>query len=622
MHADPTNVAKFTDSPSKNVALFIDGRGVNADIVALAKREFFRFLPSDCHFFFVLGTHDQQRVGESLFEDSGICLKFTNIEAMNEEMKPSHAFRLNDIRDYSTLLLHADFWNFFVKRGYEYCLILQHDVNMFRYFPMNDFHCFRYIGAPWPLPETPEHEVYRVTASNIGNGGCSFRHMPSMIRYITKFLHTGLYLRAMSSFGKAVRETCRQKGSSRWHILEDVFFAWANFIDTNVEPFCMPTRNQAFQFALESVWPEAGVGINDSTYTPIFGHQLPIFFENQFRLWSRFTTMPYFYVFDYGPQIHRSGFNQITQRFAREFLSSPEGCILFLGYADVDIINQKGYLDRPWVGIFHTNRLPPTEKIWNSLMSLIQIKMHPNIVSVMQNCRGIFALSKSHRDEINETLKEIEMEHNTIFNIPIDVIYFPNADPSTKRLFDKNRFKKNPRIVQIGQQYRRLTSIFRVRVPDSFHKIILEYPHPHYNMIMDQEISANPLSQTDRRSVQTLPFLDHDAYDDLLSTSVIFLDLISASSNNTVTECMLNETPLVVNRVPSVEEYLGSEYPLFYDALNDVYNLLSDPSIFEKASLYMKNLKYSENFTHDKLIRNIMDSFITRGLYGFPMDIY
>jgi hypothetical protein len=42
-------------------------------------------------------------------------------------------------------------------------------------------------------------------------------------------------------------------------------------------------------------------------------------------------------------------------------------------------------------------------------------------------------------------------------------------------------------------------------------------------------------------------------------------------------------TPLLVNRLPAVEEYLGPDYPLFYADLSQIESLL-EPSRLQAAS--------------------------------------
>jgi hypothetical protein len=69
------------------------------------------------------------------------------------------------------------------------------------------------------------------------------------------------------------------------------------------------------------------------------------------------------------------------------------------------------------------------------------------------------------------------------------------------------------------------------------------------------------------RPVQVTARLNHPDYDALLAKSVIFLDLIDASGVTTVVECLARGTPLLINKIPAVEEYLGADYPLYYSSL-------------------------------------------------------
>lgn len=54
-------------------------------------------------------------------------------------------------------------------------------------------------------------------------------------------------------------------------------------------------------------------------------------------------------------------------------------------------------------------------------------------------------------------------------------------------------------------------------------------------------------------------------YEELLSSSVVLLKLKGAGGCTTVIECIARNIPIVVNRLPALEEYLGKNYPLFYD---------------------------------------------------------
>jgi Polysaccharide pyruvyl transferase len=65
-------------------------------------------------------------------------------------------------------------------------------------------------------------------------------------------------------------------------------------------------------------------------------------------------------------------------------------------------------------------------------------------------------------------------------------------------------------------------------------------------------------------SVHVVQRLSNEEYDALLSDSIVFLHLADAAAVNTVVECIVRNTPLLVNRLPGLEEMLGKGYPGFY----------------------------------------------------------
>lgn len=69
-----------------------------------------------------------------------------------------------------------------------------------------------------------------------------------------------------------------------------------------------------------------------------------------------------------------------------------------------------------------------------------------------------------------------------------------------------------------------------------------------------------------QRAVDDVPRLDAEAYDERMARGVCMTKLFGAAANNVVVECMARDTPLLVNRLPEVEWYLGQEYPLFFDS--------------------------------------------------------
>jgi hypothetical protein len=63
--------------------------------------------------------------------------------------------------------------------------------------------------------------------------------------------------------------------------------------------------------------------------------------------------------------------------------------------------------------------------------------------------------------------------------------------------------------------------------------------------------------------------------------NIVFINLIDASAVNTIIECIVRNTPIFVNRLPATEEALGISYPLFYNEISEVTNMLNMNKITE-----------------------------------------
>lgn len=65
-----------------------------------------------------------------------------------------------------------------------------------------------------------------------------------------------------------------------------------------------------------------------------------------------------------------------------------------------------------------------------------------------------------------------------------------------------------------------------------------------------------------------------EEYDELLTKNIVFIDLFDAASNNTIVECIIRNTPIIVNKVGGVSEYLGNNYPLYFDDIKIFHTYL------------------------------------------------
>ena len=98
-------------------------------------------------------------------------------------------------------------------------------------------------------------------------------------------------------------------------------------------------------------------------------------------------------------------------------------------------------------------------------------------------------------------------------------------------------------------------------------------------------LSAEPRFAENTREVQHLP---DPAYDALLAENIAFLQLYDAGANNTVVECIARATPLLVNPLPAIVEYLGPNYPFYYESLAEAADKAMDLDLIERTHLYLR----------------------------------
>lgn len=98
-------------------------------------------------------------------------------------------------------------------------------------------------------------------------------------------------------------------------------------------------------------------------------------------------------------------------------------------------------------------------------------------------------------------------------------------------------------------------------------------------------------------SVDFIEKLGNDDYDNLLTENIVFINLVDASAVNTIIECIVRNTPIVVNNHPAVVELLGVSYPLYFNSTNNYYemnreisDLLSNTNNIRKAHTYIQGL--------------------------------
>lgn len=107
--------------------------------------------------------------------------------------------------------------------------------------------------------------------------------------------------------------------------------------------------------------------------------------------------------------------------------------------------------------------------------------------------------------------------------------------------------------------------------------------------------------------ITTFYNLTTEEFMDIISFSIIFLDFDGVSANNSVLECIKYNIPLLVRRCREVEYYLGHEYPMYFNDINDINNILDNIDSFIKNAIeYLKNMNKTK-FSLTYNVANVLE---------------
>lgn len=285
-----------------------------------------------------------------------------------------------------------------------------------------------------------------------------------------------------------------------------------------------------------------------------------------------------------GPQvswdIHFFGWKPCLD--ALQVLHNESG-IFFIGYLDNLAAFEE--IKEPFIGFFHhVPENPPIieNREWSKKFKGVSHYIQTDLWKRnSKKCKGIFTLCNYLKTYLQEKA-----------DIPVESILYPLHE--TKTHFSWDAFEANPNKLLLNPGN-------WVRDFEFFKK--LKSPLP--KAITEQ---WNFLDPTD--DIQILGYQSHANYDRLLNQNIVFQSYCDVCASNTILECIGKNTPIILNRLPASQEYLGSEYPLFYESMEEAEGMISDKNRQWDAHLYLKNMDKSKfslkSFFHD---------FVNSGIY-------
>jgi hypothetical protein len=455
----------------------------------------------------------------------------------------------------------------------DYVLINQWDGYIINFDKWSDqFFDYDYIGAPWWWKDD---SLYG------GNGGFSLRSKETMIKVINyiSILETNINTSTKNYMKHSNLIICP----------EDVYFS------KNIQEFNLgkvADRKTAFDFSTETIYNVNSFG----------GHC----FWLSDNLWEErvFTqSIITFKLHEFIKSEHRGGWNTVIDALYKINIINNISPYLFLDVIERYFLwSNNPEIKILWSGIIHCTPITPTYLDYFNISNLFKNKCFLNS---LDNCYCIFSLSTYITNYLEKEFSNINK------NIKIFTLKHP-IEMDNIKLFDINNYIKNPikKLVQIGQQLRKCSSIYLL---DNIkhQKIWLTGTKnlKRCEKLLKKEsiyLSVNILHKNKVNMYYTSTI---DEYDHILSYNIVFIDLYDASANNVVLECIIRNTPIIIKKIGAVVEYLGEDYPLYFDNLDQVIDLLNIDKI-RLSHEYLKKMDKT-NLTMNTFLKNMINNLMS-----------
>jgi hypothetical protein len=288
----------------------------------------------------------------------------------------------------------------------------------------------------------------------------------------------------------------------------------------------------------------------------------------------------------------RGGWRYVVN-LIKDHFHHPDG-IRFVGAIEDELLEGGAHCDgpikEPWVGFVH--EVPHHQLNALDLDRLLRGRLWQESVEC---CRGIWSL----------THYQIDYLRSGGVNVPMSHVYYPTDTPAQE--FSYEKFVNNParKLIMAGAFLRNFQAIYDLAAP-GYQKVLL----------LDDGIRRHmqKRSVVTNESVLALERLSDDEYDQMFVDNVLFLNLLDASANTTVIECITRGTPILINKVGGVGEYLGAGYPLYYESLEEASRKAADLGLIKQASEYLETYPLRGKLNGDYFVRAFREAAVYRAL--------
>lgn len=330
-------------------------------------------------------------------------------------------------------------------------------------------------------------------------------------------------------------------------------------------------------------------------------------------------------------ELHRSGWQFIVDNLVMELNNngSEQKHIILDTYVDKTFhwnktfYTNKGMIPytQAWVGFIHH-----TYSYYNNHYNCDVLFKDADFIASLENCKCLIVMSKYMKRQIQQSIQEL-LDNNILQN-HVDVKCVMHPTETTDTVFEWQAFLEHDdkKVVQIGNWLRNVHAVYQIELPKNSiikGKAVLKnknsenyFPPPEFldtlfntfntkgrslvvNNVLDickitfENMHVKGLYEyivDTETSVGEIEYMANDNYDDLLAKNIVFINLVDASAVNTIVECVVRNTPIMVNPIEPVVEVLGPNYPLYYTTNYEASKILEDTERIRSAHEYLKTM--------------------------------
>ncbi|MEO0445422.1 MAG: hypothetical protein AAF191_05030 [Verrucomicrobiota bacterium] len=173
------------------------------------------------------------------------------------------------------------------------------------------------------------------------------------------------------------------------------------------------------------------------------------------------------------------------------------------------------------------------------------------------------------------------------FAKPITVILHPTT-LDHEQWSEEEWITGGRRLLSVGQWLRNTEILHQLDYPDGFSPEILRKGGDNFTTH-----NQRYLGQCKNPEVKETSRLAGEDYDRRLASSVMVTEVYDASANNAVIESIARATPHLINRHPGPAQYLGEDYPLFWDRKEQIIPMAQDRVRIKEAHDYLSERRLS-----------------------------